>query len=82
MNLEKFSEFRENFLNDPKVESLMLELFNEFEKRFKEEVVDTWTQEDEDDEDIDESIETIYSMTRDDFDPEDFTIFEIFLFKL
>jgi len=73
---EKFSEFRENFLNDPKVESLMLELSKEFEKRFKEEIIDQL-----DEEEVFESIETIYSLSRDDFDPEDFTIFEIFLFN-
>ena len=78
---EKFSKFKENFLNDPKVMSLMLELSNEFKKRFKEEIIDTWIQEDEDDENIEETIETIYSLTRDDFDPEDFSIFEIFLFN-
>ena len=72
----KFSEFKEKFLNDPKVESLMLELSKEFEKRFKEEIIDQL-----DEEEVYESIETIYSLSRDDIDPEDFTIFEIFLFK-
>jgi hypothetical protein len=78
---QKFSEFKEKFLNDPKVKSLMLELSNEFEKVFKEDIIDTWTQEEEDDENIEESIETIYSLSRDDMDPEDFTIFEILLFS-
>ena len=72
----KFSEFKEKFLNDTKVYSLMLELRAEFEKRFKEEIIDQL-----DEEEVYESIETIYSLTRDDMDPEDFTIFEIFLFK-
>ena len=73
---EKFSKFKEKFLNDPKIYSLMMELSKEFEKRFKEEIIDQL-----DEEEVYESIETIYSLTRDDFDPEDFTIFEIFLFK-
>ena len=72
----KFSEFKEKFLNDAKVYSLMLELRAEFEKRFKEEIIDQL-----DEEEVYESIETIYSLSRDDMDPEDFTIFEIFLFK-
>lgn len=71
----KFSEFKENFLNDPKVYSLMMELSKEFEKRFKEEIIDQL-----DEEEVYESIETIYSLSRDDMDPEDFTIFEILLF--
>ena len=73
---QKFSEFKEKFLNNPNVISLMEQLSKEFKKGFKEEIIDQL-----DEEEVYESIETIYSLSRDDMDPEDFTIFEIFLFN-
>ena len=74
---EKFSEFKEKFLNDPKVKSLMLELSNEFERGFKEEIIDQL-----DEEEVYESIDDLYSLSiRDMSLGLTLSVFEILLFK-
>jgi hypothetical protein len=75
MYSEKFDDFKEEFLNDPKVWTLLSQLKGIFEEGFKKHILDQM-----DDEEINDSVDTIYHLMKDDMNPEDYTIFDVFLF--
>ena len=76
----KFDQFKEKFLNDPETIALMDQLSKKFNDDFKKEIIDEL-----DEEEIYESLDIIYTYLygkcREDIGPNDFTIFDIFLFK-
>ena len=75
MYSEKFDDFKEEFLNDPKVWTLLSQLKEIFGEGFKKHILDQM-----DDEEINDSVDTIYHLMKDDMNPEDYTIFDVFLF--
>ena len=73
---EQFDEFKEEFLNDPTVKELIQKLGEKFEEGFKKHILDQM-----DDEEINDGVDAIYHLMRDDMDPDDYTIFDVLLFK-
>ena len=76
MYSQEFSDFKNRFLNDPEVGELILKLKEKFEDGFKKHILDQL-----DEEEVYESIETIYSLMWNDMKPDEYTIFDIFLFQ-
>jgi hypothetical protein len=72
---EKFDDFKEEFLNDPKVWTLLSQLKGIFEEGFKKHILDQM-----DDEEINDGVDAIYHLMKDDMDPDDYTIFDVLLF--
>jgi hypothetical protein len=73
---EQFDDFKEEFLNDPKVWTLLSQLKGIFEEGYRKHILDRL-----DEEEIHDGLDMIYQCMRDDMNPDDYTIFDILLFK-
>jgi hypothetical protein len=71
---EQFDDFKEEFSNDPEVFTLIQKLKEKFDIGFKKHLSDQL-----DEDDINDGINTIYDLMRDDSNPDDYTIFDVLL---
>jgi hypothetical protein len=71
---QEFSDFKNEFLNDPEVANLVSTIKQRFEDGYKKHILEKL-----DKEEIYDGLDVIYSLMRDDNNPEDYTIFDILL---
>jgi len=71
---QQFDDFKEEFLNDPKVWTLLSQLRGIFEEGYGKHILDRL-----DKEEIEDGLDMIYHLLRDDMKPDDYTIFDILL---